>query len=53
MVKLCRSPLEVEDCSLGVVALLQQLHKCFAPVLEPILVFSPGLWPQDGLWFQR
>lgn len=45
MVKLRRSPLEVEDCSLGVTGLIRQPRKCFAP----ILVFSPGLWPQDGL----
>lgn len=49
MVNLIKNPLEVEDCSLGVTALIEQLHKGFAPVLETILVFSPGVWPQDGL----
>lgn len=56
MVKLCGIPLEVEDFSLSVTTLIQQLHMCFAPVLEPILPsfpmcgltmacdFSAGLW---------
>lgn len=52
MVKSRGSPLEVEDFSLSVTALIQQLHTCFAPVLEPVLAFCSDVWPQEGLWFQ-